>query len=157
MEEWRPIEDFPYEVSSHGRIRNTRTGHVLKNQKRNLFWYDTVDLWFNGIGNRFYVHRLVATAFLERPFESTEVNHKDGDKTNNSVGNLEWVTKEMNMRHAYETGLVKQRQVRINELGLVFTGLTNAAKHINGTPGHVLDCLQGNRRHHKGFTFSYVD
>lgn len=51
------------------------------------------------------VHRLVAEAFLPKEEGKAEVNHIDGDKTNNDVGNLEWVDRFGNMRHAYETGL----------------------------------------------------
>lgn len=55
----------------------------------------------------FQVHRLVATQFLPNPYNLPEVNHKDGNHGNNSVWNLEWCTREYNMRHAKETGLYK--------------------------------------------------
>lgn len=55
------------------------------------------------------VHRLVATAFIPNPDKIETVNHKDGDKTNNHVNNLEWMTRISNVRHAWETGLVKPR------------------------------------------------
>ena len=65
------------------------------------------------------VHRLVATAFIENPFGKSEVNHKDGDKRNNDVGNLEWVTRSENVKHSYEKLPRKQHdhfhQVKLNE------------------------------------------
>lgn len=72
---------------------NTRTGycHLL--------------LWKNGKPHTRYVHRLVAECFLPNPCGKREVNHKDGNKQNNSVQNLEWASRSENMSHAYRTGL----------------------------------------------------
>ena len=58
-------------------------------------------------GHRKLVHRLVATAFLGCPEQGWEVNHKNGNKTNNAVENLEWVTSSRNKLHAFDTGLYK--------------------------------------------------
>lgn len=54
---------------------------------------------------RMYLHRLLAEAFLIRPEHTTEVNHIDGNKSNNALSNLEWVTRKQNSQHAYDTGL----------------------------------------------------
>lgn len=59
---------------------------------------------------RFYVHRLVAEAYLEKPSEKhTQVNHKDGNKSNNHVDNLEWITPSENIRHAHKEGFMENR------------------------------------------------
>lgn len=64
-----------------------------------------VSLWKDNIGISFYVHRLVASAFIPNPLNLPEVNHIDGNRQNNSVTNLEWVTRQSNYQHAIDTGL----------------------------------------------------
>lgn len=99
------IPKFPlYQLSDRGRIRNKLTGNVLKPQK-NHKGYPKVGLWANGRQKWFFVHRLVAIAFHLNPENKPCVNHKDGCKTNNHPGNLEWCTYLENMQHAYATGL----------------------------------------------------
>lgn len=118
--EWRPIPDYEaqYEVSPAGDIRRcgraARTGkgqgggatigRILKPSPV-PGGYRKVQLWRNGSYQSLLVHRIVAAAFLGPRPEGHEVNHKDGDKTNNRVGNLEYMTRSENNRHAYRTGL----------------------------------------------------
>ena len=96
MEVWRPIEDFPnYEVSNFGQVRNCRTGKVLK-PVDNTYGYLRVHLYQNGEKKWIYIHKLVALAFIPNPMDLVEVNHRDENKLNNRVENLEWVTRQQN-------------------------------------------------------------
>lgn len=79
--------------------------------------YLVVSLSINGVVTRYYIHRIIAISFIPLPdkyiskgltFEDLEVNHKDGDKTNNHITNLEWCTSSENKIHAYKTNLSKQ-------------------------------------------------
>lgn len=121
-EEWKPVPNFEglYEVSNLGRVRSVER-KVRSNQRNNHFFavkqrfllpdisaaYYRVTLSKDGKTKRFSVHRLVCEAFLENPENKPFVNHKDGDKLNNTLSNLEWVTQSENCIHALETGLAK--------------------------------------------------
>lgn len=67
--------------------------------------YIRVELWSNGRGRKYLLHRLLAAAFIPNPEGKPQVNHIDGDPANNDLGNLEWVTQSENQLHAYRTGL----------------------------------------------------
>lgn len=94
-EEFRDIPGYEglYEVSNLGRVR--RNGKILKLTK-NAKGYLMLNLCKNGIVRKFLVHRLVALAFLPNPQNLPMINHKDEDKTNNTVSNLEWCTVQYN-------------------------------------------------------------
>lgn len=100
-ETWKDITGFPYEVSSHGRVRNKRTNYILK-PVPNTSGYYRVSLHVNTKNTDAYVQRLVATYFLDKPLGKDYVNHIDGDKSNNHVSNLAWVTASENTWHSID-------------------------------------------------------
>lgn len=108
-EEWRPVKGYEglYEVSNMGRVKSLHTsqGIILK-QCMNTKGYMGIDLYKNGTRNMKMVHRLVATAFIRNPNNYEVVNHKNGNKKNNTVDNLEWCTSSYNTKHAYHNGLM---------------------------------------------------
>ena len=88
-EEWRSIQDFPgYSVSSKGRVRSDKYNKILHTFINNK-GYERVALTIEHITKRYLVHRLVAMAFIENPMNYPMINHKDENKTNNNVSNLE--------------------------------------------------------------------
>lgn len=108
MEEWKKIEDFnDYFISSKGRIRSLKKkkdkilkNTIGKNGYRVVIFYES-EGWGKGYKQkREYIHRLLARYFIPNPDNKPEVNHKDGNKLNNSLENLEWVTHQENMMHA---------------------------------------------------------
>jgi len=122
MEEiWKPIPNFEgyYDVSSFGRIRSierivgnrwgTSKGRIIpakiKAFSRNSQGYCAVHLYIAQMMTKFYVHRLVAAAFVENTGGHTQVNHLDGNKENNSATNLEWCNGSANCIHALATDL----------------------------------------------------
>ena len=106
VEQWKDIDGFEglYKVSSHGSVK--RLGRNERKLKpRMCKGYETVCLCKNGIRHNRRLNRLVAIAFIPNPENKPEVNHKDGNKRNNTVSNLEWCTASENQRHARSTGL----------------------------------------------------
>jgi uncharacterized protein YaiE (UPF0345 family) len=105
MEIWKDIEGFEtlYEVSNYGNIKNKTTNKIRKLGVHSMgYWH--VDLWIKGKQFNKHVHRLVANAFIPNPDNKPFVNHKDGNKQNNFVDNLEWCTPLENMKHARKNG-----------------------------------------------------
>ena len=157
-ETWKDIEGFPgYQVSDRGRVKNKKTGQILRPGLGGV-GYLTVALYKNKKSTTKNVHELVALAFLgPKPYKMT-VNHKNGDKTDNDISNLEYVTYRENLIHAYENGLNNHRKgVKIVETGEVFESQVECAKAIDGDPGNISYCLSGKLKSHKGLHFEHVD
>lgn len=108
-EEWKDIKEFErlYKISNLGRVFSYRNDKCLV-PRPSKKGYLRVGLWKFGDGKDYYVHRLVAEYFISNENLTKEINHKDGDKSNNNYLNLEWVNHLDNMRHGYETGLINQ-------------------------------------------------
>ena len=102
------MEELNIEVSLWGDIINMKTGKSLKHQKCKN-GYHRVYLTIEGKRKSFSVHRLVALAYIPNPANKPDVNHMDGNKSNNAKSNLEWVTKSENQKHAYRNGLFKTK------------------------------------------------
>lgn len=114
MEEWRDVVGYEsyFRVSNHGKIFSKRTNKILKTHVHKS-GYVIFSTRFDGKNSKatcFKVHRLIATAFLDNPYKKPVVNHIDGNKQNNHVDNLEWVTYSENLIHAYSTGLSKPKK-----------------------------------------------
>jgi hypothetical protein len=102
------------------------------------------------------VHRLVAETFIPCNDFKLEVNHIDGNKENNCMDNLEWVTSSQNTQHALSKGLFPQKKVMILETGNVYSTVQDCANSINGDIGNIYSCMKGRRKTHKGLHFVEV-
>jgi hypothetical protein len=125
MEEWRVITEFPnYSISNLGNVLNTLTNKIMKLNKKGGYYH--IGLTNNNIRKTIKVHRLVAVYFIPNPENKPEVNHKNKNKFDNSLNNLEWVTHKENMQH--------------KSIGLLFkTNRNKPILRLNKTTGEILE------------------
>lgn len=161
MEVWKDIEGYKglYQVSSWGRVKNYRSGRVLKCDKT-TYGYLRVTLVNNGNIQHQLVHRLVAEAFIPNPENKPQVNHIDENKENNCVENLEWCTRSENMNH----GTRNLRASKTNsipivciETGVEYYGIKECARNMGLHDGNITSVLKGKRKHTGGYTFKYKE
>jgi hypothetical protein len=151
---FRPIPGYPaYFVNADGDVFSTVSHRVLK-PLAYTNGYVGVNL---GRGQRHLVHRLVASAFLDNPASKPQVNHLDGNRTNNCLANLEWVTCSENHKHSYRAlhrkGHALARPVLVN--GRRYSDQSEAARAIGVRPGSVASAaLRGHKC--KGMEVRYV-
>lgn len=138
---WKTIPNFSkYEASSLGRVRSLnykRSGRVqvLKpSDNGNSGYFKTMLLRDDGIYNTRPIHRLVASAFFGDRKELT-VNHKDGNKANNNINNLEWCTRSENVKHAFKTGLMIPKRGELNGMSKLTKEKVEYARELARTKG----------------------
>lgn len=176
MEEWKEIVGYDgmYEVSDAGRIRSwwipsnssqrflrANIYHIIKPVKHTNGYYFVSLCSSDGTRKERSIHRIVAETFIPNPNNCPEVNHKNGDKYDNCVNNLEWVTSKENKEHAKQNNLLKRpnnaRRVLRSD-GQIFNSAAEAGRalgFINGS--HVSSICNGKRHQTGGYTFVYID
>ena len=106
---WKPIIGYEnlYKINNYGEVLSLRSNKILK-PNNNGIGYFIIQLCKNGKRKNYLIHRLVAEHFLDNPNNLPEVNHKDEDKSNNFVNNLEWCKHKYNMNYKQ---LQKRQQI----------------------------------------------
>lgn len=169
MADWLPINNYEgfYEVSDTGLVRSvdriSRHKHIIKGRMLKATptsrGYLGVSLSKNDIKKTFSVHQLVANAFIDNPDNKAQVNHKDENKLNNNVTNLEWVTCAENLSYGTRTkrAVVKTYHpvVSVHKSGFMrlFKSQTEASKRLNISLGNLNNVLSGRRKQSKGYKF----
>jgi hypothetical protein len=162
-EEWREViinnnKTEGYFVSSLGRFKNKK-GVIMKDYKPHHSGY----IYLRVNIQKYALHRLIAQTFIPNLENKPFVNHIDGNKTNNSVSNLEWCTCSENNLHNHKVGLNKghkrkiiQYDLEMNELKK-FDKILDASKELNISLSCIKDVLKGKQKSSKGFIFKYLD
>lgn len=172
---WKDIVGYEgrYQISNLGNVlclnyKNTHKPHLLS-----IFTtktgYNQIHLTKANKQSRFFVHVLVAKAFIPNPYNKPQVNHIDGNKQNNCVDNLEWVTAKENIEHAMQNGLIRSIKYfdafasrhTINESVLQYDlhgnfikkwkYLIEASKYYQCDPNLIKKCMKGYTKSAKGF------
>lgn len=148
-EEWRNILDFNgYQVSNIGRVRSmdrfcgNRHGVIhgkLLKPFINRRGYLEVNLYKNSKCTAKIIHRLVAKAFIPNNFNKPQVNHIDGNKLNNKVSNLEWMSNSENQLHAYKLGLQPSRAGENNNKAKITDKDVNLLKQLYNSGMSIIE------------------
>ena len=171
MEEiWKDIKGYEglYQVSNLGKVKRLRfinkhtniEKETIKSQKIRKDGYLEVVLYKDGKGKCIQVHRIVATAFIPNIENKPQVNHIDGNKKNNIVKNLEWVTRSENMRHSarqLRNNVKKINQYDLNDRYLATYSSITIAGEINGIrESSIANVLTGRRNKAYGYKWRYA-
>ena len=168
-EEWREINlkkifgescewNKTYFVSNLVRFKNSY-GTIMDNYKVNENGYIRIYIY----KKTFTLHRLVALTFLVNPENKEQVNHKDGNKLNNSVQNLEWCSNKENQIHKFQNGLGNNYTRKIGQYDLndnlikEYESIISASKEVNISPSSIKGVLKNYRKTSAGFIWKYLD
>lgn len=176
-EVWRDIQGFEgyYQISDCGRVwsldrqvlRSTNgstrlcKGLILKN-KIDKDGYNTVELWIKGKKNTKRCARLVGQNFIPNPHNKPEINHKNGNRSNDAIGNLEWSTVSENRLHSHrilkrKIGTEREIQALNTKGEVLHFDSIKAAERAGFHRNSIYECLNGNYSHHRGFIWSYIN
>lgn len=170
MEEiWKPIKDYEglYQVSNLGNVRsldrkikNRNLKEKIKKFDETKFGYLRVELNNNGKKKKYLVHRLVAQTFLDNPNNYPCINHKDENKNNNIVSNLEWCDYLYNnlYNNKHKKNWVKVKQLdKNNNIINIFESITEASKKTNIIQCEISNCLHNRQKTAGGYYWQYYE
>ena len=155
-------QETDYSVSTEGEVRKDTTNYILSQSSQQD--YKFVGLIINGKQKRMRVHRMVALAFIDNPDNKPYVNHINGNRSDNNVENLEWVTPSENTQHAVNTGLFKSGRTRAviqynlnGEQMATFESATEAARQTGGSQSKITMCCRRQRDSANDYQWRYYD
>lgn len=176
MEIWKDIKGYEglYQVSNKGRVKSLNYRRIGKEGilkgRPDKDGYLRIGLYKNKKQKPFYIHRLVAIAFLPNPNNLPQVNHKDENKENNHVENLEWCTSEYNNNYGSRNERASvsmkgkkhklKKQILCIETGEIFDtsqDVINIMFNGKGSQSNIRNHLNGQRKSAYGYHFKYIE
>lgn len=163
IEEWKNIQGYEelYQVSNLGRVRSCfregTKGGIIKQFL--IDRYMKVHLYKDGESKFYFIHRLVALAFVKNPLNKPQVNHINGNRRDNRAINLEWATSQENINHAIDTGLKKFKKVGQFKNGVLIKEYLNcrrASKETDIKYPNIWYALNGKNKTAGGFEWRYL-
>ncbi len=162
--EWKPVKEYSdrYLISNTGDVLSLKTNKILKQELRR--GYLSVQL-FNGKRYKHYsIHRLIADHFIDNPYNYLYVNHKDENKLNNNVNNLEWCTAAYNVN--YGTAKERAREKKIIGVSMFlkdgtfirdFDSIITAQRIMHIPNPNIVKCCKGKRKTAGGYIWRYIN
>ena len=160
---WKDIPNYEglYQISNYGRIKSYKQHNArLMSLSPNRYGYVEKQLYKNNKYESKRIHRLVAEAFIPNPNNLPEVNHKDGNKQNNTVHNLEWCTTKENNWHRYNVlhkTWSSDKKVICVETEVIYKNITSAAQETNIDGSSIGRVCSGKRKTAGGFHWRYYN
>lgn len=165
-EVWKTMKEHSnYEVSSLGRIKNKTTGRIRKTSINNK-GYEQFVVYINKKPKSFYVHRVVANNFLKKNSNLMEVNHKDENKLNNCVDNLEWcdscynlhygtrIERIINKKKPYYIKIIQKDKDR--NIIKIWKNIDEIVCNTNYNKSNIYKCCQGKLKTAYGYIWNYL-
>lgn len=158
---WKDCKGYEdlYQVSNLGRIWSVKRQKIMKLQNTTYKYLKVTLIAKNGKKKNELVHRLVAIAFIENPLNLPQVNHKNEDKQDNRVENLEWCDNKYNSNYGTRTQrIAKANSIKVycEELKKVYDSATQVQQELC-LSHHVLECCKGKRKTCGGYHFRYYN
>lgn len=161
-EVWKPVNGYEerYLVSTEGQVYSITRKKIMKPLEDEK-GYLRVELRCGNKRKVKKIHRIVAETFIENQLSKKEINHKDGNKQNNTIENLEWCTRSENLIHAYSSGLKKQRTKAVimrtigGEFIKMFQSQTEAEQITGVCQGSISRCCLGRSKTAGGYVWQW--